>query len=1381
MYKIVNIYRSGWKYYTSQGFSPEAVAAILGNVQQESSFRKNAENSKSHAIGLFQWLGGRKRGFLNYAQKRGKPWEDAGVQFEYAHKEFGDKSVTFWGNRNMRNYGATPTTYAAFKKNKNLPLGTLQFMGAFERPGYQEANGEKRIKYAANFFRKFQDKNYVPNKNWSLALSNNVKSAMPVGRWIQAVTGVKKAVASKNPSYSNTNTVEIFVDGKRQKVRLDCSGMVSAYLRQVGLFPDGINILSANFNNKRSGIMLKTGFTPMDWPGWENLVQGDILATKGHVEVFAKNQGNRHLVWNGGSTPSLRKPGMTGAAHKEGYTTVWRPGSDLMNKIARVKYEIENMPVNLVSDLSKYSFTGEEASRAKKLLRFGAGSGTFESFMLIRPELRSAVLNMAEEYNHIRDDKKPLSKLFITSAWRSLAYQDYLAKNKLGNKNTVADVSKNNQHYLGLAVDMPGSQVDWLKKKGLLDKYGLSQPMPKDDRVHVVMKMWENVRGDERYAKYGGARNYPLSVMNGNILLEPHVSKMYTIDQYREMINKYDPNALKGVPRRIETYEDIADSSGENLGDSEKKSGMFDWLTEFFNMLTGSIKKHLGGIFGFGNTENSSSSVPTISVPSVSVTTSTSDSNSGEPYDWMKPENVRRDSESARRLAHSFGLNSDILEKVDSWTSGFEIAANVFYDISSINRKNSQENIRRLQAERTRLYRDLARLRGRGKDESIDTENVRKASESIVEQINKVEESLRSLGINVGKSSKTMGDYSKFTEKLPFEVQGKFNREVRRRVREIYSNGSFTIGSDHKVYENEVLPEYMRVISEEFADGNGNFYSRAKRRLSEKDKANFYERARKAAEIARKKKPGENNENNLLLEVVAQNSGVDFSRLKKSWEKMVGNPSANTVAEFGRTLGEVNDTILGSQNIGDVISRIRDAGDRKYDIASSLTGVDVNAFKDAIENKDWVALANLTSRMPISTALSNLGKVTFGRVAAEYTGIPGLEGLFDEIFGGRARKKPGEEERDKRTPTNILDVFTRRRADIANAEGFKKFYDSLETADVRDLRAKVRAAERRSWRRGDINDRVDWRGFGDRMNAVDFANLDVSKSRAIQNGEVDFTNLFTHYRTDLEHTVSGVDVLDTITSRRKMNSRMPRVDTKTRSENLGEIARKVAEIAGKNKGDNEARKEPDNRKYYQMRFDEIVAEYNKKHLGENGYDIPQEKIDSIVSTLDANTKDTKMFGEYARRMQEIAERKPFSFENPNEKDFAEFVAKPVPDVIKELVDNKLSEMDYAAVQRTALEKSVLDDIDNRETRRSEKQLEKMNEANQLNARNMAAIGNGMLKIASSSQKVSEVVNNISSVSSNNSTNSVSGGGSQQQGTGYSGDMGFSAFFALTGF
>ena len=141
MYKIVNIYRSGWKYYTSQGFSPEAVAAILGNVQQESSFRKNAENSKSHAIGLFQWLGGRKRGFLNYAQKRGKPWEDAGVQFEYAHKEFGDKSVTFWGNRNMRNYGATPTTYAAFKKNKNLPLGTLQFMGAFERPGYQEARG----------------------------------------------------------------------------------------------------------------------------------------------------------------------------------------------------------------------------------------------------------------------------------------------------------------------------------------------------------------------------------------------------------------------------------------------------------------------------------------------------------------------------------------------------------------------------------------------------------------------------------------------------------------------------------------------------------------------------------------------------------------------------------------------------------------------------------------------------------------------------------------------------------------------------------------------------------------------------------------------------------------------------------------------------------------------------------------------------------------------------------------------------------------------------------------------------------------------------------------------------------------------------------------
>ena len=64
----------------------------------------------------------------------------------------------------------------------------------------------------------------------------------------------------------------------------------------------------------------------MAWPGWENLVKGDIMARNGHTEIFSHNEGGRHYVWNVGSPTSANNPGTTPSA-KDSYSVIYRCNS----------------------------------------------------------------------------------------------------------------------------------------------------------------------------------------------------------------------------------------------------------------------------------------------------------------------------------------------------------------------------------------------------------------------------------------------------------------------------------------------------------------------------------------------------------------------------------------------------------------------------------------------------------------------------------------------------------------------------------------------------------------------------------------------------------------------------------------------------------------------------------------------------------------------------------------------------------------------------------------------------------------------------------------------------------------------------------------------
>ena len=142
--------------------------------------------------------------------------------------------------------------------------------------------------------------------------------------WIGTVRSVHKAMSDagrKNGwKYDQGAYHNIKVDNKTYNVRWDCSGFVSACLEVYGSFKKGQKTNSTGFVNMKN----LSGFTPMNWCGWDKLQEGDIIARNGHVEIFAYNKKGKHFVYNAGSTEAINATEPSGSSHSD-YTRVLRP------------------------------------------------------------------------------------------------------------------------------------------------------------------------------------------------------------------------------------------------------------------------------------------------------------------------------------------------------------------------------------------------------------------------------------------------------------------------------------------------------------------------------------------------------------------------------------------------------------------------------------------------------------------------------------------------------------------------------------------------------------------------------------------------------------------------------------------------------------------------------------------------------------------------------------------------------------------------------------------------------------------------------------------------------------------------------------------------
>ncbi|MFJ3387497.1 phage tail tip lysozyme [Lysinibacillus sp. NPDC086135] len=81
-----------WNFFKSKGLSDSAVAGIMGNIQQESSFSSTAgRNAEGSAFGIAQWRGSRLSELNSFAKSKGTSANDLGTQLDFMWKELQGK------------------------------------------------------------------------------------------------------------------------------------------------------------------------------------------------------------------------------------------------------------------------------------------------------------------------------------------------------------------------------------------------------------------------------------------------------------------------------------------------------------------------------------------------------------------------------------------------------------------------------------------------------------------------------------------------------------------------------------------------------------------------------------------------------------------------------------------------------------------------------------------------------------------------------------------------------------------------------------------------------------------------------------------------------------------------------------------------------------------------------------------------------------------------------------------------------------------------------------------------------------------------------------------------------------------------------------------
>jgi cell wall-associated NlpC family hydrolase len=257
-----------WNFFAGKGFTAAGVAAIMGNLQQESGLRTTAVNKSSGATGICQWLGGRLTNLKKHAEGLGKSWEDVEAQLSWLWEELNGEDPTTKSILDKK-YGGLEK---ALKNATDVGDAVIAFEASFERAGKNEKHYDKRTKYANAFLDKFGG-------------GKATEAAKTVGG--TKATGDAKKVIEIAETWLNKTNKYVFGGGRSQvdikAGRFDCSSWCRYIFEQAGHDISGGNGLWVNTDTIMANKSLKTIKTSDLKPG--DLMYFDTYKTYGHITI----------------------------------------------------------------------------------------------------------------------------------------------------------------------------------------------------------------------------------------------------------------------------------------------------------------------------------------------------------------------------------------------------------------------------------------------------------------------------------------------------------------------------------------------------------------------------------------------------------------------------------------------------------------------------------------------------------------------------------------------------------------------------------------------------------------------------------------------------------------------------------------------------------------------------------------------------------------------------------------------------------------------------------------------------------------------------------------------------------------------------------------
>lgn len=172
-------------YLKGYGYTNESIAAILGNMQQESGMNPATGGDDGYgtdSIGLIQLTGSNKVNFLRWCANNGKVWTSVSAQMEWSFS--GEPGTGYyindWSTNLAPSYYELETGYETrfgtdfyrsgeeMKTSTDVDLATYSWMACHERCGSAKSyNGDdvsrlnKRLEYARSFLAQLNSGGYV--------------------------------------------------------------------------------------------------------------------------------------------------------------------------------------------------------------------------------------------------------------------------------------------------------------------------------------------------------------------------------------------------------------------------------------------------------------------------------------------------------------------------------------------------------------------------------------------------------------------------------------------------------------------------------------------------------------------------------------------------------------------------------------------------------------------------------------------------------------------------------------------------------------------------------------------------------------------------------------------------------------------------------------------------------------------------------------------------------------------------------------------------------------------------------------------------------------------------------------------------------------------